>query len=114
MSDTKISAYPSASSLTGAERLPVSQSNQTRGATAAQILSSDLFTQSGSGTVARSLNSKLGDTVSVFDFFTTAQIADVQARTALVDVGAAIATAITSIPASGGTIYFPRGIYAYA
>lgn len=36
MSDTKISALPSASSLTGAERLPVSQSNQTRGATTLQ------------------------------------------------------------------------------
>lgn len=37
MSDTKISALVSASTLTGAERLPVSQSNQTRGATTTQI-----------------------------------------------------------------------------
>lgn len=39
MSDTKISVLPSASSLTGAERLPVVQSNQTRGATVTQIWS---------------------------------------------------------------------------
>lgn len=58
MSDTKISAYPSAATLTGAERLPVSQSNQTRGATVAQILTSSLFTQSGTGAVAESIATK--------------------------------------------------------
>lgn len=68
MSDAKISALPSAATLTGAERLPVSQSNQTRGATAAQLLSSSLFTQTGTGAVARSINSKFGDIVSVRDF----------------------------------------------
>lgn len=50
MSDTKISALPSASTLTGVERLPVSQSNQTRGATSVQIR--DFVRKTVSGVVA--------------------------------------------------------------
>jgi hypothetical protein len=37
------------------------------------------FTQSGTGAVARTVSSKLQDTVSVFDFMTAAEIASVQA-----------------------------------
>lgn len=46
-------------------------------------------------------------TPSVFDFMTTAQIADVQARTTLVDVTVPIQAAITA----SSQVYFPAGTY---
>ena len=83
------------------------------------------FKQSGTGAVSRTLEGKNQDTVSVFDFMTPAQIADVKAGTVLVDVTAAIQTAISSFPlntanvgilaplgfANGGTLHFPKGRY---
>src|SRR5206468_1861135 len=66
--DAKVSGLTSAATLTGAERFPVTQSNQSKAATAAQVLSSSLFTQTGTGAVARSINSKFGDIISVKDF----------------------------------------------
>jgi hypothetical protein len=45
--------------------------------------------------------------VNVFDFMTAAQIADVQARTASVDVTAAVQAALDSNQA----VYFPAGVY---
>ncbi|MSQ19006.1 MAG: hypothetical protein EXR39_05475 [Betaproteobacteria bacterium] len=56
---------------------------------------------------ARSHRSKLADVVSVFDFMTPAQIADVQAGTLLVDVNAAIQAAINSRQ----SLHFPAGKY---
>ena len=60
------------------------------------ILRSDLASESGSelvgyqpagtGAVATTVQSKLRETVSVFDFMTAAQISDVKARTQLLDV----------------------------
>jgi hypothetical protein len=74
------------------------------------------FLQAGTGAVLRTVQSKLRDVVSVFDFMTTAQIADVKAGTALINVTAAIQAAINAASpgASGspaGTVYFPRGSY---
>lgn len=67
---------------------------------------------SGTGAVARTVQGKLRDVVSVFDFMTAAQIADVQAGTALVDVTAAIQAAIGAVTAAGGgTVYLPEGSY---
>lgn len=104
MSDTKISALPSASSLTGAERLPVSQSNQTRGATAAQILSSSLFTQTGTGAVARSINSRFQETIFAGDFGTID-------TTGASDASAIIQKAINAARTAGGNmnILLPAG-----
>lgn len=65
----------------------------------------------GDGAIERTVQSRLRDFVSVFDFMTTAQIADVQARTLLVNVAAAIQAAIDSLPALGGTIWLPPGSY---
>lgn len=48
---------------------------------------------------------------SVFDYMTEAQIADVQARTATLDVTAAVQAAITAIAATGGELSFPEGLY---
>lgn len=66
------------------------------------------YTQGDIGSQTRTVESKLQDTVSVFDFMTPAQIAGVKAGTFLVDVTAAIAAAIAS-PARD--IYFPQGGY---
>jgi hypothetical protein len=66
------------------------------------------FLQAGSGAVQRTVQSKLRETVSVFDFMTAAQIADVQARTYTLDVSAAITAAMAS---GNKTILFPDGGY---
>lgn len=66
------------------------------------------FIQAESGAVARTVQSKLRESVSVFDFMTSAEIADVQAGTFLIDVSGAIQNAIDS----GATcIFFPSGSY---
>lgn len=65
------------------------------------------FQQTGSS-VTRTLDSRLKESVSVFDFMTAAQIADVQARTLLLDVTAPIQTAIAS---GARDVYFPAGSY---
>jgi hypothetical protein len=52
------------------------------------------FIQSGTGAVATTVQAKLRESISVFDFMTAAQIADVQAGTLLIDVTAAIQSAI--------------------
>lgn len=69
------------------------------------------YDQGGTGSVERTLESRLQDSVSVFDYMTSAEIADVQAETGAVDVTTAINTALTALP-SGGTLYFPFGRYA--
>jgi parallel beta-helix repeat protein len=69
------------------------------------------FIQSGTGAVATTVQTKLRENVSVFDFMTAAQIADVQAETALVDVTTVVQAAITSLSTSGGQLLFPRGKY---
>lgn len=53
----------------------------------------------------------LGAVVNVFDFMTPAMIADVQARTALVDTTSAIQAAIDSLGSYGGVVRIPRGKY---
>lgn len=68
------------------------------------------FLQSGTGAVARTGQAKMRDVVSVFDFMTTAQIADVQARTASLDVTSAIKAAADSV-GTGGTVICPPGKY---
>lgn len=65
------------------------------------------FQQTGSS-VTRTLDSRLKEAVSVFDFMTAAQIADVQARTLLIDVTTSIRAAFLS---GARDIYFPAGSY---
>lgn len=78
------------------------------------------------GAVNRDIQSKLSDIVSVFDFMTPAQIADVQAGTTLIDVTDAVQNALNCTPVvpssyaptktslGGGrvTILFPSGVYS--
>jgi hypothetical protein len=66
-----------------------------------------VFTQVGTGAVTRTVQSKLEESVSVFDFLTPDEIADVQAKTALFDVTTGIQNAINA----GKDIYFPAGKY---
>ncbi|WP_459625527.1 hypothetical protein [Burkholderia sp. 3C] len=63
--------------------------------------------------VARPLADKLSDTISVFDFMTPAQIADVRSGKASIDVAHAIQACIDfqSMKAMGGTCDMPAGIY---
>lgn len=68
------------------------------------------FTALGTGAVARTVQEKERDVVSVFDFMTTAQIADVQANTLLVDVTAPINTAIGT---GARRVLAPVGSYLY-
>lgn len=70
------------------------------------------FLQAGTGAVLRLLQAKVAESLSVFDFMTTAQIADVQARTLLIDVGAAVRAAVAAAIAAGKKrVYFPAGSY---
>lgn len=74
------------------------------------------FTPSGTGAVSRTVQSKLRDVVSVFDFMTPDQIADVQAGTLLVDVSLAVAKAIQYVTILMPNnqckgLYFPNGSY---
>jgi hypothetical protein len=66
------------------------------------------YDQGSTGAVNRPFTQKLQETVSVFDFMTPAQIADVQARTGLLDVSAAIQAAVDS---GAEDLYFPAGDY---
>lgn len=67
------------------------------------------FKQAGVGAVARTAQSKLREIVSVFDFMTPAQIADVTAGTLSMDVTSAIQAAIDYV--TNGTVFFPAGAY---
>ena len=72
------------------------------------------FLQAGAGAIQRTVQSRLRDIVSVFDFMTAAQIADVQAETLTLDVTAAIQAAITQAYAVNGAVFFPPGKYSVA
>jgi len=57
------------------------------------------------------LSVELFESVSLFKYFTSAQIADVLAGTLTLDVTAAIQAAHDALPATGGDIYGPAGSY---
>ena len=61
------------------------------------------YLPAGAGAVATTVQTKLREVVSVLDFG-----AD---PTGVADSGEAIRTAITSLPANGGGVYFPNGTY---
>ena len=131
---TKISQLPAAATPTGAEEIPLVQSSTTKKSTLASFATwiatlfptlaslaassgSSLvgFLQAGTGAVATTVQTKERQIVSVFDFMTAAQIADVIAGTQGQDVTTPINTAITAVNTYGsGTVYFPDGIYKTA
>lgn len=82
-----------------------------------QAASGLTYTPPGTGAVATTVAAALGyQVVSVFNWMTATQIADVQARTLSQDVTAAIQAAINamvefSYPLGGWVLYFPYGTY---
>ena len=70
------------------------------------------FQQAGAGTVVRTAESKLRERISAFDFMTTAQIADVQARTELLDVTVAVQAWIDACMAAQSDGWLPYGTYS--
>lgn len=89
------------SSLNATVRIPLAS---TTGSITSDRVS---YSEGETGATTRTLTSKLQESVSVFDFMTAAQIADVQAGTLLLDVTAPIAAAL----AAADEIYFPAGTY---
>lgn len=68
-----------------------------------------VFTQAGSGAVETTVEAKLNEVPSLFDFMTTAEIADVQANTALIDVSVAVKAALDAN--TTGRLLAPAGTY---
>jgi len=78
----------------------------------------DVFYEpAGTSALPTNVQSKLRETVSVFDFMTAAQIADVKSGAFTLDVTSAVQTAINSAASlgpsnyPGANIYFPAGRY---
>ena len=65
------------------------------------------FRATNTGSISRTISSKLNDTVSIFDFMTSAQITDVQAKTESLNVSAAIIAAFSA----SSSVFFPDGRY---
>lgn len=106
-----ISSLPAASALTGAELLPVVQSGQTKRTTTDAIP----YVPAGTGAVATTVQSKLRESVSVFDFMPAAQIAYIKAGNTASQDGAvvtvAIQAAVTHCFTTGDQLYWPDGTY---
>lgn len=70
------------------------------------------FVQAGAGATTRTVQGKLREHVSAFDFMSTAEIAVVQAGTESLAVHAALQAAIDAIDAAGGgALFLPAGVY---
>lgn len=100
----------------GMEREKVNNAFQQLMADIAAISSSDGsalvgFLQAGTSAVAGNAQVKLRERVSAFDFMTTAQIADVEARTLTLDVTVPLQAAIDACIISGKTLFLPAGNY---
>lgn len=101
-----ISSLPAASALTGAEQYPIVQNGTTKRTTL--NASGVVYDPAGTGAVTTTVQETLRRTVSVFDFMTAAQISDVKAGTALIDVTTPLQNAIAS---GAKVIYWPAGKY---
>jgi hypothetical protein len=114
MANSKISQLTSATTpLTGAELVPVVQGGVTKQSTVNQFGAAVGYLPAGTGAVSTTVQAKLRESVSVFDFMTAAQIADVQAGTRTLDCATAINAANTYLASrpTGGTLWFPNGVY---
>lgn len=68
------------------------------------------YLQNGVGAIPRTVEDRLQEKISVFDFMTDAQRADVTSGAGLVDATASIEAAATAL-VSGQTLVFPGGTY---
>ena len=71
------------------------------------------YTASGTGAVARTLESKERDCIAVLDFMSDTKRADVLARTGLYDNSTEIVAACNAGIAQGKAVYFPGGQYNF-
>jgi len=71
------------------------------------------FTQRLAGAVSRWVEDKLAEEVSTFDFMSDTQRADILAGTGLTSVSAAVQAAIDALPARGGRVKMPSGVYLF-
>lgn len=94
-----LSDLDSASSVGDTDLFLVRQGTSDKSANGALVKAQlNSFLQSGDDAVQRSVQGKLRDVVSVFDFMTEAQIADVKAGTLTLDVTTVIQAAIDALP----------------
>ena len=109
------SATASALSAYGYQQTAATYVPGVNAAIAAGGTSTALFSQPGAGATVRASNAKLQDTVSIFDFLTPAEIADVRAYTYGVVLNTAVAAAITNMRTRGERfkLYFPAGGYNF-
>ncbi len=68
------------------------------------------YDQGGTGSVETTVESKLQESVSVFDFMTAAEKADVKAGTASVDVTTAVQAAVADANTNGMVLHWPDGV----
>lgn len=69
------------------------------------------YIATGTGVVARTVQSRLRESVSVFDFMSSDQITDVQNKTAALDVTSAMQAAINHAQLRGLQLIVPAGVY---
>jgi hypothetical protein len=69
------------------------------------------FSQSGTGAILRTLKDKIREDITVLDFMTAAQIADVRAGTFLQDVTSAMNAAATAAALAKKRLFVPSGGY---
>lgn len=69
------------------------------------------FIQNGTGAKARTVESRLRDTINVFDFMTEEEIADVQSGSLLIDVSDAVQDAADFALINNRILYAPAGRY---
>lgn len=79
--------------------------------TIAGLAGDDFFIQAGANVVARSIEDKLRDSVSIFEFMSAAQRADVMAETLQMDVSTAFVRAHTDL-GNGDTLELPAKLMA--
>lgn len=110
----KISALTTASSSSGTDVIPLVQSGTTKKISLSNLggleSANVIFTPTGSGAVATSVNGWLNQWVSVFNFIPTAEWAAIRAGTSTTDVTSYIQAAHDSITVRG-TVDFPSGKY---
>lgn len=125
MADVKISQLPAATTpLAGTELVPIVQSGVTKQVAVDAVGDTVLdefaassgsslvgFLQSGTGAVATTVQTKLRETVSVFDFMSSAQIAAVQAYTFVTDVTSACQAALDAAWTAKADLFIPSGGY---
>lgn len=112
MSDVKISQLPASTTpLAGTELVPIVQSGVTKQATVNQFGAGVGYLSAGTAAVATTVQAKLRESVSVFDFMTAAQIADVQAGTKLLTVTTELQAAADYAWKNGKILFVPAGTY---